>query len=439
MRFLLFSIFIVSIIAISARAEDNGSFWSKTDEFLKLGADYLSKEDKITGLRSLNTTSDAEAKRRGSKNLDLILQDAKRQNVRIFQTGDAQYERIKEIVERIIQASHYRNESEIRYEVIDFEDVNAFAFGGGNFVIFTGLMNIANDDELAYVIAHELAHNAASHNEEQENFMRIKDIVGKNPSSNYRTAFTNIYEQEADRIGIVYTALAGYDPCASATYWEKQKTRIEDYAFFRSHPANPQRAQANRKACAVVSKHYIKGAVNPDVETVLKCNDLFCNFGGNRPEAGKGGGIVAVLELLADSAVKNEQAEAERKQQEVDIAEAKRLLAEKQLLTPPNINWGAGWNIYKGTIERHKQKAGLNFAISNGQGQFFYNFNNEVHKGNLQYHSQNEHGYWFTWQDNWGTGLVSLKEFTDGSMRGHIYMDNGTNPGEYLGEFIGYR
>ena len=122
MKILLFLIFIISTIAISAKAEDGSSFWSKTDEFLKLGADYLSKEDKITGLRSLNTTSDAEAKRRGSKNLDLILQDAKRQNVRIFQTGDAQYERIKEIVERIIQASHYRNESEIRYEVIDFEE-----------------------------------------------------------------------------------------------------------------------------------------------------------------------------------------------------------------------------------------------------------------------------------------------------------------------------
>jgi hypothetical protein len=439
MKSLLFLIFVVSILSFSAKAEDNSSFWSKTDEFLKLGADLLSKEDKITGLRSLNMTSDSASKRRGSRNLDLIIQDANKQSVKIFQSGDAEYERVKAIVKRVIQASHYRNETDIRFEVIDFEDVNAFAFGGGNFVIFTGLMNVANDDELAYVIAHELAHNAASHNEEQENFMRMKDVVGNKPSSDYRTAFTNIYEQEADRIGIVYTALAGYDPCASATYWEKQKTYLQDYSFFRSHPANPQRSQANRKACAIISKHYTKGIVSPDVEAVLKCNDLFCNFAGNRPEAGKGGGVVAVIELLADTVIKNEQAEAERKQQEADIAEAKRLLAQEQLITPPNINWGAGWNIYKGTIERHKQKAGLNFAISNGQGQFFYNFNNEVHQGNLQFHSQNEHGYWFRWQDNWGAGLVSLKEFTDGSMRGHIYMDNGTNPGEHLGEFIGYR
>ena len=48
--------------------------------------------------------------------------------------------------------------------------VNAYAFGGGNFLVFTGLMNKATDDELAYVIAHELAHNSASHNEEQAHF-----------------------------------------------------------------------------------------------------------------------------------------------------------------------------------------------------------------------------------------------------------------------------
>ena len=440
MRFVLIFLGFVFLTFSSVNAGENeSSFWSKTDEFLKMGADFLSKKDKITGLRSLNTVSDEESKKRGASTLDLILQEAQKQNVKIFQSGEPQYERVRIIVERVVQASHYRKDKVIRFEVVDFEDVNALAFGGGNFVVFTGLMNVANDDELAYVIAHELAHNSASHVEEQEVFLRMKDVVGKKPSSEYRTVFTNINEQEADRIGIIYTALAGYDPCASATYWEKQKTYLEEYAFFRTHPANPQRASANRQVCRVVSKYYTNGVVHPDVESVLKCNKLFCNVYGEELEGGEGGGVIAMLEVLADSYIKNEEAKKEKKNQEAQIAEANRLLAEQQLLTPPNINWTAGWNVFKGTIERHNQKAGLNFGIANGRGEFYYNFDNKINQGLMQFSSQNEHGYWFNWQDNWGRGKIVLKEYTDGSMRGQIFMDDGSNPGKLLGEFVGYR
>ena len=38
-------------------------------------------------------------------------------------------------------------------------------------------------------------------------------------------------------------------------------------------------------------------------------------------------------------------------------------------------------------------------------------------------HSKNQNGYWFRWNDNWGQGFVNLKEYTDGSMRGNIYID----------------
>jgi predicted Zn-dependent protease len=204
MRLVIILIGLIFLTFSSVIAEEKeSSFWSKTDEFLKMGADFLSKKDKITGLRSLNTISDEESKKQGSATLDLILQEAQRQNVKVFQSGEPQYERVRVIVERVVQASHYRNDKDIRFEVVDFEDVNALAFGGGNFVVFTGLMNIANDDELAYVIAHELAHNSASHNEEQEVFLRMKDVVGRKPSSEYRTVFTNINEQEADRVGII--------------------------------------------------------------------------------------------------------------------------------------------------------------------------------------------------------------------------------------------
>ena len=439
MRLFIKILVLFLINSTVVRAEESSSFWSKTDEFLMQTAEILSKKDKITGLRSLNTVSDKQARQRGEATLQLILDEANRQKVKIFKSGDAEYERVSRIVERVVRASHYRDEEKIRFEVVDFEDVNAFAFGGGNFIVFTGLMNVANDDELAYIIAHELAHNAASHNEEQENFLRFKDVVGKKPSSEYRTVFTNVNEQEADRVGIIYTALAGFDPCASATFWEKQKTYLEEYSIFRTHPVNIERAATNRKVCKVVSKYYKKGEVSADVERVLRCNELFCNDLSEELAAGEGGGFLAMLEVLADSYIKNEQAKTEQKKQEQQKIEANRLLAEQKRLAVPNVQWLAGWNVYKGTIQRHNERSGLNFGIAQQQGEFYYNFNNQIQKGTMRYHSRNQNGIWFTWQDKWATGMISLKEYTDGSLRGQIFMNDGTNPGKYLGEFIGFR
>ena len=113
----------------TALADEKPSFWSKTDEFLMQTAEVLSKKDKITGLRSLNTVSDKQARQRGEATLQLILDEANRQKVKIFKSGDAEFERVSRIVERVVRASHYRDEEKIRFEVVDFEDVNAFAFG----------------------------------------------------------------------------------------------------------------------------------------------------------------------------------------------------------------------------------------------------------------------------------------------------------------------
>ena len=52
---------------------------------------------------------------------------------------------------------------------------------------------------------------------------------------------------------------------------------------------------------------------------------------------------------------------------------------------------------------------------------------------------QNEHGYWFNWQDSFGNGSLVLKEYTDGSLRGQIFLNDGSNPGKLLGDWNGFR
>ena len=179
--------------------------------------------------------------------------------------------------------------------------------------------------------------------------------------------------------------------------------------------------------------------VNPNAEKILKCNALFCNVSREEIKACSGGGVFAALEVLADSYIKNQKAKKEQKFQERQSSDARKIIARQQMETPPNVNWGQGWNAYKGSIVRHGVKAGLSFAIANGQGQFYYNHNGEVHQGALRLTGQNEHGYWFNWQDAFGNGSLVLQEYTDGSLRGQMFINDGTNPGKLLGDWIGLR
>ena len=426
-------------------ADEGSSFWSDVDKFLGKIADGVSKQDAITGLRTIDSPfhNEEDYRKQGEETLSLILKKAKKDGVRVFEPTDPEFIRVKGIVDRLIDASHYKNHKDkVKYAVIDYEDFNALAFGGGYFVVFTGLMKQTNDDELAYVIAHELAHNTAGHIEESF-FLKAKDVFGDKPTQEYATSFTNVNEQEADRIAIIYTALAGFDPRGSATIWEKQFQGIEQYAFYRSHPANPLRVKSNRHAANLVMKHFTRGVVNPNTEEVLKCNELFCNTSiADLAQDGSGGGVLKSLEILGDMYLKNQQAKEEKKKQEREIAQANKLLAEKRLLTPPNIRWDNTVAFsYQGKVNRHNQVSGNTFGFSRdlSRGKFYYNFNDVIEEGNIVFTGTNQAGYWFRWNDRYGQGNLQLREYTDGSLRGVIYIDDGTMLGRRLGDFVGYR
>ena len=100
--------------------------------------------------------------------------------------------------------------------------------------------------------------------------------------------------------------------------------------------------------------------------------------GSEELEDGKGAGLCKTFELALDYSLKNIEAKEEKKKQEQQIAQSRAIIAKQQLETPPNIKWQGGWNVFKGTIQRHNQTAVLNFGIANGQGEFYYNFENQI-------------------------------------------------------------
>ena len=101
--------------------------------------------------------------------------------------------------------------------------INAFCLPGGKVAVFTGLLPVAaNDDQLATVMAHEVAHALAHHTSERlaeqkpdgGSFLDL--LVGK--------AHDREQESEADHIGLFLMTFAGYDPEQAVVFWERMRT-----------------------------------------------------------------------------------------------------------------------------------------------------------------------------------------------------------------------
>jgi predicted Zn-dependent protease len=159
--------------------------------------------------------------------------------------------------------------------------INAYA-DGENVVITTGLMRfIDNDDELAVVMAHELAHNLMDHPGAARANMSLGlllgaalDVAAASQGVDTGGGMTSIgadagrlqysveYEQEADYIGLYIMARAGYDPRKAALLWRRMSVENPDAIYVTtSHPSNPSRFVALQKAAAEVDykrKHRLK-------------------------------------------------------------------------------------------------------------------------------------------------------------------------------------
>jgi predicted Zn-dependent protease len=177
--------------------------------------------------------------------------------------------RVEVITERLVaQAVKMRPETakwEWSVQVIDEpKTVNAWCMAGGRMAIYTGLIQKIDptDDELAQVMAHEIAHALANHTAERMSVAMASQagvlaagILSDQPGQtmvlaaaaaklavdlpNSRTA-----ETEADRIGIELAAKAGFDPRAAVTLWQKMGAvggGKAPPAFLSTHPGDAQR------------------------------------------------------------------------------------------------------------------------------------------------------------------------------------------------------
>jgi hypothetical protein len=111
--------------------------------------------------------------------------------------------------------------------------INAFA-NGRNITMMTGMMDFTqDDDELALILGHELAHNTMGH---------IRKVVGNLILSGFATRYTRPFESEADYVGLYYMVRAGFDPEGVEDVWRRlADVNPRSVNRAKSHPTFPDR------------------------------------------------------------------------------------------------------------------------------------------------------------------------------------------------------
>ena len=289
------------------------------DKSLYQVAESVSERDRVTGQRTLSMAGRSAQIQQGNAYVDNLMKQEIAKNRPVNErVNRTQYLRLVRVFDRIHRVSHLKNE---RWKpmLIKRDTFNAFTTGGTYIVVHSELMNkLKSDDELAAVIGHEIAHTVANHVYERQSHAQISALAGSNSArrSGYKAAFTHENEREADRIGILYSALAGYDPLAASRIWQR-KYAAEGNAralFHHDHPVNAERYKEAKRMGEAVLPYYRKGYVNPKAASLLDNNVLWRKSSG-QAVAGEGGGVSALLTTALGAYVQHQKAKQEEVRQ----------------------------------------------------------------------------------------------------------------------------
>jgi len=202
-------------------------------------------------------------------------------------TGTSQSEMITRVGQRIAVAAErwlnangnqgYLSDYKWEYKLVNDEAINAWCMPGGKIVFYTGILPIAqNEAAIAAIMGHEVAHALANHGQQrmsagmaQQGLALVGNVALQGEKRNlfnqyYGTAsqvgvmlpFSRSHETEADRIGLILSALAGYNPDEAANLWRRMGQASNGQAppeLLSTHPATATRI-ANLEALAPKAK-----------------------------------------------------------------------------------------------------------------------------------------------------------------------------------------
>jgi len=179
--------------------------------------------------------------------------------------------RIKTAVERYCLENYCSEKLEgyqWEFNLVEDPNVNAWAMPGGKVVVYTGILPITQGEAgLAVVMGHEIAHAFAKHGAERMTQGLLVDFGGMALSKALETRpaqtkelfmksyglgtqvgvllrYSRVHENEADRLGLIFMAMAGYDPKEAVGFWQRmaaEKKGAQPPEFLSTHPADETR------------------------------------------------------------------------------------------------------------------------------------------------------------------------------------------------------
>ena len=234
------------------------------------------RQNPVTTAPSANFLSRLQIKQKSGQRVEALFQQHSWRGHQILRPGntDIRYKRLARLFDKVLSVSHL-HKTDVYPILITDPQFQAFTFGGDEVIFYTGLSERLNDDALAFVIAHELAHIAAGHVGEASS-LAVTNIEVPSARQRQSDMYSFGHEREADKIALVYLFLAGYEAESALLLWKKisENRQNEDFDLFTAtHPATADRARDLREN----TDYFRQNISQYNQDNILNCNPLYCN------------------------------------------------------------------------------------------------------------------------------------------------------------------
>ncbi|CZS87922.1 hypothetical protein WAI453_000307 [Rhynchosporium graminicola] len=263
------------------------------------------EEVPVSGRKRFNCYSDATVEEEGRRMYDMIMQENARS---ILPDWDRRVKMVHRVMAKLIPSSGLEN-ADWEVHVIQSPECNAFVIPGGKVFVYTGILPVAkNDDGLAAILGHEIAHNVARHASESMSSMvmlaPLRFMFLFLDSTGYTMGLGRVLgdmamdlglarpasrkqESEADYIGLMMMARSCYNPQEAVKVWQRMEIAQKDQdmpEWLSTHPSNNNRitqmqqwlpkaeAARNESECAVTMGYA------DDFKTAFRSNSLIGMF-----------------------------------------------------------------------------------------------------------------------------------------------------------------
>ncbi|RZJ80349.1 MAG: M48 family peptidase [Flavobacterium sp.] len=244
----------------------------------------------LTGRSRLSLVDDSQLQQQAAIGYQQLLSDPA---TKVVSTNSANTQMVKRVGAKIAAAvTQYMNQNGFaeqiqnykwEFNLIESKEINAWCMPGGKVAIYTGILPVTKDEAgLATVMGHEIAHAIAQHSAERASHMTAAQVgsaaVGVATSnSKYANYINQAYgiggqlvilnygrnqELEADKMGLSFMAMAGYNPSTAVGFWQRMAQAGSGAAkppvFLSTHPSDDQRIARIQRDLPEAMKYYKK-------------------------------------------------------------------------------------------------------------------------------------------------------------------------------------